>query len=114
MVYCDQTPKVLKWTSEEVVVPYISPVDNKMHRYFVDFFVEVQTKSGEKQGILIEVKPYSQCFPPKPPKKQTRRYLSECATYAVNQAKWDAAKALCVKKGWEWKVLTEKELKPGK
>jgi len=52
MVYCDQTPKVLKWTSEEVVVPYISPVDNKMHRYFVDFFVEVQTKSGEKQGIL--------------------------------------------------------------
>ena len=114
MIYCDENPNVLKWNSEEIVIPYMSPVDHRVHRYFVDFLIEVKTKTGDKEVILIEVKPYAQCYPPKPPKKQTRRYLNECATYAINQAKWDAAKALCKKEGWKWKVLTEKELKPGK
>ena len=114
MVYCDEHPKVLRWNSEGIIVKYLSPVDQKVHRYFVDFIVQVESRDGNKKTILIEVKPYSQCFPPKTPKKQNRRYITECATYAVNQAKWDAAKALCAKEGWEWKVLTEKELKPGK
>lgn len=114
MVYCDQHSKILNWSSESLGIPYISPVDNKIHTYYPDFLVEIESKEGSKKTVLIEVKPYSQCFPPKKPKRQTRRFITECATYAVNQAKWDAAKALCKKKGWEWKVLTEKELKPGK
>lgn len=111
MIYCDQTNHIIEWSSEEIIVPYISPIDHRMHRYFPDFWIKVKNKEGEIEEFLIEVKPYSQCFAPNKPKRQTRRYLQECATYAVNQAKWDAAKALCDKKGWNWKVLTERELK---
>jgi len=113
MVYCDQNSSILKWCSEEIVIKYLSPIDNKIHRYFPDFLIEVKDKQDNKKVILIEVKPHKECSPPKVPKTiQTRRFINECTTYAVNQAKWNAAKELCKINGWEWQVLTEKELKP--
>lgn len=110
MTWMDQHPSVLKWNSEELIIPYISPVDNRPHRYFVDFVMQYKTSKGEIKTAAIEVKPHAQTMMPKQPKRQTQRYLTEVKTYAVNQAKWAAAKMFCEKKGWEFTVFTEYEL----
>ena len=100
MKWADTNPAVLKWNNEEMVVPYISPVDMKPHRYFLDFLIMVQTRSGEIKKFAVEIKPLAQTMPPKAPKRQTPRYLTEMATYAVNQAKWEAAESFCKTKDW--------------
>ena len=112
MVYCDNEDRILSWGSEEIVVPYMSPIDNRMHRYYVDFIVEVLQRDGTKRVKLIEVKPKKQCSPPKKQKRATRRYISEVKTWGVNSAKWEAAKEFAENKGWEFQILTEKELQP--
>jgi len=110
MVWCDKNENVLEWGSEEVVIPYISPVDNRIHRYFPDFYVRARTRSGRTQKYIIEVKPKSQCAPPKRPKRQTKRYITEVKTFGVNQAKWKAAREYCKDRNMEFLILTEKEL----
>ena len=110
MNWCDSNPNVLKWNNEELVVPYISPVDMKPHRYFVDFVIMVKTRSGELKKYAVEVKPESQTVPPKQRSKKTNKYINEVATYAVNQAKWKAADEFCRQKGLDFIVLTEKHL----
>ena len=109
----DENQDVLRWASEEVVVPYIHPIDSKTHRYFVDFFAEVRQANGNIKTFLIEVKPKVQMSPPKPQKRQTKRYIEECVTYAVNICKWDAAIAYSKKRGWEFIFMTENELAVG-
>ena len=106
----DDNLNVTSWGSEEIVIPYRSPVDNRIHRYFVDFIVEVVGKDGGKRTILIEVKPAAQTQEPKRPKRNTKRYLTEVMTYGVNQAKWNAAREYCKNMGWQFEILTEKEL----
>ena len=64
MVYCDETESVLEWGSEEIVVPYLSPIDGKWHRYYVDFIVRVKTHEGKIETKLIEIKPKKKCSPP--------------------------------------------------
>lgn len=105
MVHLDTNSSVLEWSSEEIVIPYLSPVDNKYHRYFPDFFA--RTKTG---AMILEVKPRAQSIMPEPGKKKTKRYLTEVMTYGINQAKWKAAEEYCLDRGWKFKVLTEKEL----
>lgn len=109
MKYCDSSSNVLRWASEEVVIPYYSPVDKKQHRYFVDFLVEMHTKDGIKT-LLIEIKPKKQCMEPKKRQKVTRSYITEVKTWLTNKAKWDAAKQVSEAKGWEFKILTEDDL----
>jgi hypothetical protein len=92
MVWCDKNENILEWGSEEIVIPYISPVDNRVHRYFPDFYLRARTRDGGTQKFIIEVKPQKQTVPPKNKSKRiTRQYLSEVKTYAVNEAKWKAA-----------------------
>lgn len=112
MVYCDNNPSVLKWNSEEVIIPYYSPVDNKMHRYFVDFLIQVKTVDGDSKYILIEVKPDKETRPPVMGKTQKSkyRYLRELKTWKVNEAKWKEAVEFCADRQWEFKILTEKHL----
>lgn len=105
MVYLDDNTTVLEWSSEEIVIPYISPVDNRYHRYFPDFFV--RTKDG---AMILEVKPLSQSVAPKQKKRVTKQYINEVMTYGVNQAKWNAAVEYCKDRGWKFKVITEKDL----
>ena len=93
MFWLDKNPSILKWTSEEIVIPYISPVDGRQHRYFIDFGALVKDSKGQERKVIIEVKPSSQTKPPKFPGKQTKKYLTEAQTYVVNQAKWKAAEA---------------------
>ena len=106
----DENTNVLRWASEEIVVPYISPIDNRPHRYFVDFYVEARAVDGSIKKMLLEVKPAAQTQPPKSPKRKTKRYISEVMTYGVNEAKWKAAKEFCKDKGWEFRLITEAEL----
>jgi hypothetical protein len=113
MVYCDNNPSILEWSSEEVVIPYYSPIDRKWHRYFVDFYIKYKDSNGNIKKNLIEIKPSSQTKPPNKPEsssKPTRRYLNEVMTWGVNQAKWKAAVEYCKDKNFEFKIITEKEL----
>jgi len=110
MTYCDNNSSVTSWGSEEVVVPYKSPIDGKWHRYFVDFIIETKNKKGNKEIILIEVKPKVQCSAPKKKKKATRRYLYEVKQWGVNSAKWEAATDFAETRGWRFTILTEDEL----
>ena len=105
----DENPNIVEWASEEIVIPYRSPIDGKMHRYFPDFYVK--TSIGEQW--LIEVKPKVQTKPPKKSKSR-RRYLREVKTWGVNQAKWEAAESICKKHGWKWNIWTEDQIKPHK
>jgi len=107
----DRNPNIISWSSESIIVPYTSPVDGKIHRYFPDIFIEAKGKNGEIICELIEVKPYEQTIPPKfSPRatETTKRKMTE--TYAINQAKWKAAKIMCDQRGWKFKILTEREI----
>ena len=106
MLWCDQTPSVQEWGSEEIIIPYTSPVDGKRHRYYPDFYVKV---NGKK--YIVEVKPTKQTKEPKRQKKVTKRYVTEVVTWSVNQAKWKAATEFCKDYGMEFMLITEKELK---
>ena len=110
MVYCDKIDKILEWGSEEIALPYRSPVDNRVHRYFPDFYIKVQENTGRIKTYLLEVKPLKQTQKPKKPKRQTKSYLREVYEYAKNQAKWKAATEYCEDRLWEFKVMTENEL----
>jgi hypothetical protein len=110
MKFLDEHSGVLEYGSEEIVIPYKSPVDGKMHRYFVDFYVKLQDASGKIKTYIVEVKPWSQTQPPKPRVRQTPAYIKECQTFAVNQAKWAAAQDFAKHNGIQFLVLTEKEL----
>jgi hypothetical protein len=112
MVYLDNHPEIVQWASEEFFVPYRSPVDNRVHRYFPDFWVK--KKNGEV--IVVEVKPAVQVKEPDISKKHTntgrvsRRFLNEVKRWGVNQAKWRAAKEFCEDRQWKFQIMTEYEL----
>ena len=110
LLWLDRHPSVLKYSSEEVVIPYVSPIDNRVHRYFVDFAMVYRNKQGETKRALIEVKPAAQTRPPVKPSRKTKRYITEAATFMVNTSKWDSAREWCAKNGFEFIILTEKEL----
>jgi len=109
MKHLDMNPNVIWWASEELPIPYVSPIDNKVHRYFPDFIVRTKRKDGSEWTTIIEVKPHKQTIEPTR-KRKTRTYLNEMATYAVNQSKWKAADLFCKEHGWHFQILTEKEL----
>ena len=105
MKYLDRQPGVLQWNSEEIIIPYKSPIDNKWHRYYPDFWVRTL-----KAETIIEIKPKKQTKPPKENPKHRRRYLREVKTFVVNEAKWKAAKEFCENKGFQWQIMTEDTL----
>jgi hypothetical protein len=109
--YCDDNENVLEFGSEEIIVPYKSPIDGKIHRYFPDFYIKVREKSGEIKKYLIEIKPKKQVIgPPQNPKRKTKNWVNEVYEYAKNQAKWKAAKEYCEDRLLEFKILTEDDL----
>lgn len=107
--WLDRTSSCVKWSSEEVIIPYRSPVDLKIHRYFCDLKAVFRNQDGTLKTYLIEIKPFVQTQPPKNRKNQ--RALTEAiATYEVNMAKWEAAKKYCKDQNWEFKIITEYEI----
>ena len=114
MKWCDDNDKIIEWGSEEIVIPYRSPVDKRVHRYFPDFYVKYVNKDKQTVREIIEVKPYKQLFPPKNPVRRTKRYLTEVTTYMINQAKFKAAQEYCDDRKYKFRILTEKEILPKK
>jgi hypothetical protein len=110
MKWCDNNEYVLEWGSEVAIIPYKSPVDNKIHRYFVDFYVKIKDKTGNIQKYLIEIKPEKFTKPPEIPKRKTRKFIEEVFQYGTNQAKWKAAESYCSSNNLKFLVLTEKDL----
>ena len=110
MVYCDNSDNILEWGSEEIIIPYLSPWDGKIHRYFPDFYIKVKQSSGNIKKFIIEVKPKKQTRPPKPVTRKTRKWLNEIKTYSINEAKWKHATKWCKDNDMEFKILTEEEL----
>lgn len=108
--WCDLNENVLQWGSEEFSIPYLSPIDNRVHKYFPDFLVKLKENSGRVKTYVIEVKPKKQTRPPKTPKRQTKSYIYEATEYAKNQAKWKAAQEFCDDRRIEFKIITEDEL----
>ncbi len=110
MVYCDTSDNILEWGSEEIIIPYLSPWDGKMHRYFPDFYIKVKQSTGNIKKFIIEVKPKNQTKPPKPVSRKTKRFINEVKTWSINEAKWKSAKTWCEHNDMEFKILTEDEL----
>ena len=101
--FCDSNPNILKWSFEELVIPYLNPLDNKMHNYYPDFLIQFESNNQIKSW-LIEVKPNKQTYLKENASKK------EKITWITNQAKWKAAQIYCDKNGLEFKLLTEKDL----
>jgi len=102
----DDNPDVIEYASEEFFIPYLNPFDQKYHRYFPDFWI--RNKKGN--NMVVEVKPYKQTHEPKTKNKKSQSYINDMTRYIINTQKWDAARKYCSSKGWEFIILTEKEL----
>lgn len=111
MAWCDNTPEVLKWSSETVVIPYFDPVQNKQRNYFMDFRIVTKRADGGVSVTLVEIKPFKQTQRPRANRnKSEKTLLTEQATYATNMAKWAAAKAHCKLMNWNFVIFTERDL----
>ena len=110
MVHLDENPNVIEWSNEEIVIPYLSPVDGRWHRYFPDFFAKIKSKNGNVESMILEVKPFKQAQPPQKKNRVTRQYINEVATWGINESKWNAALEYCKDRKWHFKVITEKDL----
>jgi len=109
--WIDKNPNIVSWGSESVVIPYISPTDSKLHRYFVDINITI-LEEDKYQKYLIEIKPAAQVIPPKQStKKKPSTLLYENITYSINQAKWEAAREWCSKHNYKFLIFTEKHIK---
>ena len=111
MAYCDSNVSIIEQGSEEIIIPYLSPWDKKIHRYFPDFYIKTKQHDGGTKKFIIEVKPKAQCKPPpSQPKRKTRRWFNEVKTWGVNEAKWKYANEWCLDNNMEFKILTEDHL----
>ena len=110
MKYCDKTPNILEWSSEEVIIPYRG-LDRRVHRYFPDFWIKYKNAKGQIVKEIIEVKPKAQTKKPTKKGKHYGKYLREARTYAINQAKWEAAEEYCLDRGYKFRIITEDHLK---
>lgn len=106
----DKSDWCVSWSSEELAVPYKSPVDGRWHRYFPDFIIKVRTRDGTLKTWMVEVKPKKQTEPPEKKKRVTKQYINEVTTWGVNQAKWKEAREYCADRGWDFVILTEDHL----
>ena len=110
MNYCDKNENVLKWSSEEIWIPYVSPIDNRVHKYFPDFFIKYKDVNENIKESLVEIKPKRQVAGPKAVKRVTQKQMYEIKEFAKNQAKWKAAEEFCADRKWKFQILTEDHL----
>lgn len=112
MRFFDCNSNILQWKSESVVIWYIKPTDNRKHKYFTDFMVEIKDRNGVCRKYIIEVKPYKQTIPPVAHgNKKQKTIITEQLNYAINSAKWEAAEEWCKRNGYIFSKITEKDIK---
>lgn len=108
--FLDNNPHILRWSSEEIAIPYTKPTDGHTHRYFPDYWIEYVNKDGKVIQEIVEVKPEAQTKPPTTRGKKQQTILYEQQTWSINVAKWQAAAAWCQARGIVFRVITEKGL----
>jgi len=109
MKYCDKTPNILEWSSEEIIIPYRG-LDRRVHRYFPDFWIKYKNAEGNIICEIIEVKPKAQTKKPTKKNKHYGKYLREARTYGINRLKWEAAEEYCKDRQYKFRILTEDHL----
>lgn len=112
MRWCDGNSKILEWGAESVIIAYIKPTDGKPHRYFVDFNLTLLDEGGRKFKYLVEVKPAKKLLQPQKTRgKKQSTLLYEQTEYAINMAKFSAAKQYCAERNMKFMILTEEQIK---
>ena len=104
MRMCDSHPNITKWASENVKIPYRSPVDGKFHNYVPDFMVQYTDKDGVQHVELVEIKPANQTT------LENARSTGQKIQTAINAAKWTSAQEWCQRKGIRFKVINEDQI----
>ena len=110
--YLDENKNVTKWGSEEMSIPYYSPIDRRNHKYFPDFIAKIRKKDGSVKTTVIEVKPKKQTMKPAKKRATNKNFIRESITFEINNSKWKAAESFCKNKGWKFVILTEEHLFP--
>ena len=111
MRFLDISPSILQWSSESISITYTHPLTGRPTRYFPDFLIKIKDKDGNECVEIIEIKPFKQTFPPVVTKgKRKATILTEAKTWAINTAKWTAAREFCLNRGFTFRILTEKDL----
>jgi hypothetical protein len=105
MMFADSNPKVIKWASESIQIPYRNPLSGKQTIYVPDFFVVYQDRNGKTISELIEIKPKAQTMI-----TEKTRSARDRASIAVNHYKWQAAQAWCSRMGIKFRVITENDI----
>lgn len=108
--WLDENENILEWQSEELFIPYVSPVDGRLRRYFPDIVCKCRKKDGSIETLMLEIKPFKETQEPKVQKKKTKKYINEVTTWGINTNKWKAAREFCADRGWSFRLITEKEL----
>lgn len=104
-------PKVLKWNSEDIKIPYINPFDGKIHQYYVDVIFQYVNTKNEVKTTIAEIKPSDQCEPPKRPlKRVSSSYKRKVKTFIINKSKWEAAQEFAERNQMTFLIITEKQL----
>jgi hypothetical protein len=104
--FLDNNPNILRWSSEEIAIPYVKPTTGRVHRYFPDYWIEYKDRDGNLLQEILEVKPSTEVNPNL--KKRKSNY--DKLTYAINLAKWKAASQFCEKRNMKFRILTENQL----
>ena len=111
LFYCDKNENILEYSSEEIVIPYFSKIENKYRRYFVDFYIKVKEKNGRISEKLVEIKPYIQTVEPVIKENANKKSsINRIKTWINNNEKWEAAKKYANSRGWDFLILTERQL----
>ena len=105
--WCDENPKISSWSSEEVIIPYISKKDRKQHKYYP----ALKITYTDGKTYLVEIKPKRQTKPPKIKSKRSPKYIKEVYAYGKNTSKWEYANKYAKSRGWTFEIWTEDELK---
>jgi hypothetical protein len=110
MAWLDIHPDVIQWSSEEFCIPYRSPIDGRIHRYFPDFYVKKKDSNGNTEVLVVEIKPAYQTVAPERKSKKNKTYIREVVEWGKNEAKWKAAEEFCADRSWKFVKMTEREL----
>jgi hypothetical protein len=110
VIQLDLNENILEWSSEEIALPYKSPLDNRIHKYYPDFYVKERLSDGTIKKYIVEIKPKKQTLEPKVQSNITKRYIQEVHTYGINKSKWTQAQEYCKDRGWKFMIFTEHEL----
>ncbi len=118
MYKCDMKKSVLNWGYEVICIPY--KFRKKTRKYFPDFFVELIDKNKSRKKYIVEVKPekekkealnfMNKNMSIKKGKKKLKTYRYEKETCLINSYKWNAVEKYCKRKGYEFKIVSEKDL----